>query len=90
MKTPKLFPDQPRVTKADRRRLAPHLSGWNRVTDLLLLGTVSTEDLMRLVVIESEGRKRKPILKRLLGRLYTEQQKAILEKIGNGDAGKTA
>jgi hypothetical protein len=84
MKTLKLFDTQPRVTKSDRRRLAPHLTGWNRMTDLMLLGTISSDDLKRLIIIESEERKRKPILRRLIGRLFTMQQQQLLETICHG------
>lgn len=78
---PKLFDDQPRITVADRRRLEPHLTGWNKVQGLLVLGTIPQEDLKRLIVLETETRKRKVILQRLVGRYFSNQRKQLMDII---------
>lgn len=72
-----LFDNQPRLTHADRKRLSPHLTGWNRLSSILAADLTSEDDLKRLVLIEYEGKRRKPIVKKLLGYLHSSQRKRV-------------
>ncbi len=83
-KTVELFHRQPNLTRADRKRLAPHLSGNNKLADLLAADLLSEDDLMRLVLMEVEGKKRLEILARLLGRLKSLQWLRITKQVFNG------
>jgi hypothetical protein len=75
-----VFEDRVVLPGNDRERLAPHLSGWNKLNGLFLKG-VSDPDLKRLVVLELMGRRREEIIRRLLMRLGRVQRRAIEEKI---------
>jgi hypothetical protein len=68
------------IDTKDFQRLSPHLSGWVRLHEILLLD-VNEPDLMRLVLIELMGRKRKQIIQRLLGRLAKLQRARYEERI---------
>lgn len=71
-----LFDQQPRVTQTDRKRLAPHLTGWNKLSPAL--AGMSDEDIKKCVLMEATGSKRKLILERLLGRYNKNNRKRIL------------
>lgn len=81
--TPKLFDPQPRITIADRKRLEPVLTGWNRVMNWLKTCPTNDDDLMKLIIIEVERKKRKPIIQRLVGRLLSNRRKALMSAIDN-------
>lgn len=73
--------DQPvEIDEKDRDRLKVHLSGWNRLNEILLLG-INEPDLRRLVILELLGARRKEMLTRLLGRLAKLERKRILSRI---------
>jgi len=76
-----VFDHQPRVTHSDRRRLSPHLSGWNRLCGLLAGDLVGTDDVKRLVLLEFAGKKRKSIIQKLVGYLHSKERKRILGAI---------
>jgi hypothetical protein len=70
------------VSKKDLIRLRDHLTNWNRLNEILLLGEqVSTDDLRRLIVLELAGKARKRILLALVSRLYSRQQKTLWKEI---------
>jgi|TARA_R110000765_G_scaffold135504_2_gene234545 hypothetical protein len=77
----KLFPDLSPVTEGDRTRLSYHLSGYNRLAAILTLGTLTKEDLQKMIVIEAEGQKRPVVLDKLAGRLLTVHRGALKVKI---------
>ena len=56
------------ITDNDAKRLTPHLSGWNQLNEMFLLG-VSEQDLRRLVVLEVMKGQRITIINRLLSRI---------------------
>ena len=72
--TSPLFPVT--LTSKDTQRLSPYLTGWPRLAALLLKG-VNVPDLQRLILLELEGAKRKPMLDRLMMRLLRLQRKAL-------------
>lgn len=41
------------------------------------------DDLMKLIIIEVERKKRKPIIQRLVGRLLSNRRKALMSAIDN-------
>lgn len=53
------------ISYADQTRLGPHLSNWNRLNDIFLLG-IGEKDLRKLVILELMGKRRKPVLTRLV------------------------
>lgn len=61
------------LTLADQDRLAPHISGHNKLVETLLIGP-SEEDVRKMVVLELMTKNRKPILYRLLNRLEKLQR----------------
>jgi hypothetical protein len=70
------------VSKKDLIRLRDHITNWNRLNEILLLGEqVSTDDLRRLIVLELAGKARKRILLALVSRLYSRQQKTLWKEI---------
>jgi hypothetical protein len=70
--TPSIFPNQPTLSAKDVERLAPHLSGWNRLSEMLVLDTVSNDDLKRLILLETKMTSpRKRVIQKLLARLLS-------------------
>lgn len=53
------------ISYADQDRLGPHLSNWNRLNDIFLLG-IGEKDLRKLTILELVGKRRKPVLNRLV------------------------
>lgn len=80
MKLPEVFPGI-KLTQADRRRLEPHLSGYNKLVAVLTLGTVPQDDVKKMILIELDGQKRKQILDRLVGRLMTCIREAVKAEV---------
>lgn len=74
-----LFDQQPRVTHSDRKRLAPFLTAWNKLSPALK--EMSEDDIKRCVLIEATGPKRKLILERLLGRHNKHTRNRILHAV---------
>lgn len=68
------------ISDKDAERLSSHLSGWNHLHELLILG-VNERDLERLVILELGGKRRLGLISRLLSRLLTMQRNRIWEKI---------
>lgn len=80
-KLPQLFDDQPKITEADTKRLKPNMRNWNLLNELFLLGNLSSDDLKRMIVIETAGQHRQEILGKLLGRLTTVLRNQTKERI---------
>ena len=70
------------VTFEDQTRLGPHLSNWNKLNEILLLG-VSEADLRKLAILEMMGKKRRIILRRLLGPITRHTRISLETKIEN-------
>ena len=68
------------VTFEDQTRLTPHLSNWNKLNEILLLG-VSDEDLRKLVILEMMAKGRKAVLHRLLGPIVKNVRQSLETKI---------
>ncbi len=67
------------LSSKDEQRLAPVISGWMHLADLLK--DINEPDLMRLVIMELLGKQRRKILNRLLMRLGRVQRKLIEARI---------
>ena len=83
MKIPKkyqVFDSVVEMDSKDAQRLGVHLSGWNRLNEIMLLG-INESDLRRLVILELMGAKRPTIIQRLLGRLAKTQRQKLDERI---------
>lgn len=66
-----------RLTKADTARLQPHLSNWNRLNDLLVLGECTVEDLEKLLQIEASTHRRTPLLRRLQQQIVSRYRASL-------------
>ena len=75
-----VFDDPVDVESKDLDRLKSHLTGWNKLNEILLLG-INEPDLRRLVIMELMGSRRMTIVNRLLGRLATLQRERIKGRI---------
>lgn len=69
---------QTMITKADRKRLQPHLSGWKHLNEILMLGSLNLDDLDKLLTLERTGQNRPFIVKKLVGRIHNIKRKAHL------------
>lgn len=65
------------LSKKDRTRLEPHLVGYNRLNELLLLNGIPIEDIQKLIMLEVEGKRRPFILKKLVGRLKSKERQQL-------------
>jgi hypothetical protein len=68
------------ISHKDEERLRVHLSNWNRLHEIMLLG-INIPDLQRLVIMELLGNGRSRILTRLLGRLTKLQRAEVQQKV---------
>lgn len=74
------------VTPKDYKRLEPHLSGWVHLNEILLLGQLSTDDIRKLIVIETSTKGRRQILTKLTARLKSlelQQLRSLIEQCLN-------
>ena len=75
------------ISKADIKRLAPHLSCSGNVKELLVLDTVSTEDLQRMLLLEWTGaysRERRPrydIVRKIIARIVSRERNRMINEI---------
>jgi len=68
------------ISDKDRERLEPHLSGWNHLHEVFLLG-INVPDLKRLIILELLTKNRTNILNRLLARLAKVEKQELKNKI---------
>lgn len=64
------------ITSRDIKRLTPSLSNWPKLNELLILG-VTAEDLKKLILVEMNGKRRRPIISRLCARLKKQELKQL-------------
>lgn len=77
--TNSLFDVAPRVTHAARRRLKPHLSGWNNLCKFLATDP-SIDDLKLLTMMEFEdAQPRQKIVENIIGKLNSKQRKRVMD-----------
>ena len=84
MKKP-LFPATKEVTvsgNARQIRYAHHLTSWLFLTNIWLGFPPTVKELKQLIIVESEGRNRPYMLKRLVARLHTLERDALYNKLG--------
>ena len=75
-----IFDSVVEISDKDAERLSVHLSGWNQLNEMFLLG-VNETDLRRLIVLELMKARRTSMLSRLLGRLAKAERQKFLRKI---------
>jgi hypothetical protein len=81
-----IFNPDPKVNPEDVERLSHWLDNYLRLNEGLVLNRFSTDDLKRMVVIESKGQRREPLLRRLIGRIISAERR----RIWKAAIGKTA
>lgn len=80
--TPKIFSDQPKLTAADILRLTPHLQGWNKLCEIMLMGGVCDADLKRLILMESmRDKPRTLVLRKLIAQLLSRTRHQLMEAL---------
>lgn len=73
--------DQPvPLSSKDEQRLQPYLSGWNKLVRALNLPVVEA-DLQRLIMLELAGKRRRPILEKLVVRLTKVRKQTLQRRI---------
>lgn len=80
----KTFPQLKPITlsAADAKRLEPHLVSARRLNEVLVMDSVTDDDLRRMVLAEAKKpAPRITIIKKLLGRIYARQRKEILDLV---------
>lgn len=71
----------PAVRPRDVKRLEPHLASSGRLNEVLVLGTVSTEDLQRMLLIECNAGRPRPryvIVRKLVARILSRERERML------------
>lgn len=69
------------VTPAKEKVLSPHLANYNVLCDVLAGIDFNADDLERMLALELRGKKRAPVLKRLLARLHIVERDMRLAQI---------
>lgn len=91
--TAKLFAPlrQPTLRPRDAKRLEPHLASSGRLNEILVLDTISTEDLQRMLLIEANATHPRPryvIVRKLVARIVArERDRMITTAYGSLHAG---
>lgn len=58
------------------------VSNWNQLTELCKSGFLSIEDAKELIRNEAATKRRKPILRRLVGYLKSREREQMLKELG--------
>lgn len=69
------------VSPAKEKVLSPHLSNYNVLCDVLAGIDFNADDLERMIALELRGKRRLPVLKRLLARLHIVERDTRLSQI---------
>lgn len=72
-----IFRPDPELSEADRTRLGHWLANYNLLNEGLVLDEFPLEDLKRLVLLERDGQRRKPFLRRLVGRVVASERRRV-------------
>lgn len=68
------------LTKEDVARLQPHITGTNKLAEMLVLDQFTEDDLQKLIQIEVHlGQGRTTIIRKLIGRWQTKKRQRILQ-----------
>lgn len=74
--------EQTTTTESDIDRLQPHLSSTGKLNEVLMLDTVTDDDLRKMLIIESyRDKPRRTIVRKLLGRLYRREYSYMMRLI---------
>jgi hypothetical protein len=85
-----LFPPlrQLALRPRDVKRLEPHLASSGRLNEVLVLDTISTEDLQRMLLIEANADRPRPryvIVRKLVARIVArERDRMVTAAYGTG------
>lgn len=80
----KIFREQPKLTPADKNRLAAvgFLDGWNKLVKTLKTEEPNEDDLKRLVLMELESpAPRRPILEKLIVQIQKRERHEVITAI---------
>lgn len=72
---------QPTVRPRDVKRLEPHLSSSGKLNELLVLDSVTTEDLQRMLLIECNAGRPRPryvIVRKLVARILSRERDRLV------------
>lgn len=75
-----IFDSPVEILEKDAASLKPHLTGWNKLNEIFLVG-LNAPDLRRMVVLELMGSQRRAIIARLLGRLAKLERQKYIRRI---------
>lgn len=67
------------ITPRDKKRLLPHMTGWNRLMELLVANVVSEKDMKKMLFLEATGEHRIPIINMLVGRIASKHRQTLRE-----------
>ena len=77
------------VTPRDAKRLSPHLASTGTLNEMLVLDVASTDDLQRMLVMEStgkharDGHARYSVVRKLVARILSrERTRMVTEAFG--------
>ena len=79
----KLFAPLKQVTLRPRdvKRLEPHLASSGRLNEVLVLDTITTEDLQRMLLIEANATRPRPryvIVRKLVARIVARERDRMI------------
>jgi hypothetical protein len=73
------------LTKRDVKRLSDHLISTRRLNEVLVMDSITTEDLRKMILVEATHRvPRMVIVRKLLGRIHSRQREEILNVFRRG------
>ena len=74
------------VTPRDVERLSPHLASTGALNDILILDVASTDDLQRMLIMEStgnyasDGHARYSVVRKLVARILSRERTRMVEE----------
>lgn len=74
-------PHDPAICSLDRNRLNHWLDNYQRLNEGLVMDQFDLEDLQRLVLLERQGKNRRPLLRRLVGRIISAERRRLWKAV---------
>jgi hypothetical protein len=74
---------QPAVRPRDVKRLEPHLASSGKLNELIVLDSVTTEDLQRMLLIECNAVRPRPryvIVRKLVARILSRERDRLVRE----------
>lgn len=69
------------ISEHDYARLAPHLSAWRNLNEMFVLNELNVQDVRTLLAIELLTKARKPIVRKLVARLFSMLRNELLSNL---------